>query len=573
MFPFKLGETIPTGHNLKDPLPEVSSYLDGFAAWFAAVCWAFTKNNKKPITGTDGRIFDNTNWEPTFDDEDSAGEKVLRQVQRLDRQSYQFLIVTILSTSTAYKSSLVSTEISTSTKFNNYNFENPTTDPQVQQATQSDINANMISTIGTTIAASVAQVMTDNKKKKTFESERSTTMLGLYSSYSATDENGDKVLVPGKFKEEFEQVLNTKGKHKAPIGMQTQATASYALLSNLDKPSMISMYMDMNSETYNTVRVEKIKTFCFLDDSLQNTTSNYDSFITVFNYLRVELATNLAFCKMTQSKRVARQDAELKDDIKKRVAAPKLLFLDGEQYTLKDFMSLFANISFEFHMVYKYPEEGIIYKMVEQALKFLHSSQGRQWMASAIANNKSYLHSMICVLQNAMTSMIRIQCRNTAMITCVNNNEEVKNPVTIKATKFCTKNFVTNMKNKANAPAQGYKYNTNQNCGTTSSAQKSRQQSPKMTPTTNHHRSVAKTSKLPQQLPPSRPMVVNILVLLPSILTKRKRRAFLFIPERKAKNSQSSPRILTENASATAIFLLAYIAPEEKIALPSPRLC
>ena len=59
--PFELGENIPSGHSLKDPLPNVSLYPDGFAAWFAALCWAFTKNNKKPITGIDGGIFNNTN--------------------------------------------------------------------------------------------------------------------------------------------------------------------------------------------------------------------------------------------------------------------------------------------------------------------------------------------------------------------------------------------------------------------------------------------------------------------------------------------------------------------------------
>ena len=161
---------------------------------------------------------------------------------------------------------------------------------------------------------------------------------------------------------------------------------------------------------------------------------------------------------MAQSNRVARQDAEPEDNIQKRVAAPKLLFIDSEQYTLKDYMNLLANIGFEFHAMYKYPEEAIIYKMVKEALKFLHLSLRRQWMTSKIADNKFYLHSMICVLQNAMTSMIRIQCKNTTMITRVNNNKEVKNPITIKDAKFCLKNFITNMKDKANAPARGFKH-------------------------------------------------------------------------------------------------------------------
>ena len=60
-FPLKLGESIPFGHSLKDPLPECTSYSTGFVAWFNTFHWAYIKNNKKPITGRDGGIFNNTN--------------------------------------------------------------------------------------------------------------------------------------------------------------------------------------------------------------------------------------------------------------------------------------------------------------------------------------------------------------------------------------------------------------------------------------------------------------------------------------------------------------------------------
>ena len=50
IFPFELGETIPVGHRLNDPLPVDGHYPEGFEAWFAVVEWAYAKNNKKPIT-------------------------------------------------------------------------------------------------------------------------------------------------------------------------------------------------------------------------------------------------------------------------------------------------------------------------------------------------------------------------------------------------------------------------------------------------------------------------------------------------------------------------------------------
>ena len=71
-------------------------------------------------------------------------------------------------------------------KFDEYNYQNPTTDPQAQQTNNAGIDANMISTIGTTIAASVAQVLTDDKKKDTFATKRSFTMNKLMGSYSVS---------------------------------------------------------------------------------------------------------------------------------------------------------------------------------------------------------------------------------------------------------------------------------------------------------------------------------------------------------------------------------------------------
>ena len=175
----------------------------------------------------------------------------------------------------------------------------------MQQTTQLGIDANMISTIGTTITTSVTQVVANNSKKKTFMTKRAITMLRLYGSYTATNENGDKILILGKFKDKFEQILNTKGKHKATIGMQTHTNATSVHLNNLDKPSMISMYMDVDPKVYNTVQVEKLKTFHLIGNSLQNTTLNYNAVITVFNYLRVDVSTNIAFRKMARSNRVS----------------------------------------------------------------------------------------------------------------------------------------------------------------------------------------------------------------------------------------------------------------------------
>ena len=89
-----------------------------------------------------------------------------------------------------------------------------------------------------------------------------------------------------------------------------------------------------------------------------------------------------------------------------------MLFVDGSQHTMKNYMNLIANICLEFHAFFKYPEEAVIYQMLKQVLRYLHTSQGRQWMNTEIADNKFYLHLWICVLQNTVTSMIRILCQN-----------------------------------------------------------------------------------------------------------------------------------------------------------------
>ena len=56
-----------------------------FVAWFDALYWAFIKNNKKPITGKDGGIFNNTNWDQALVNGTSPSEKVLNQAKGADR--------------------------------------------------------------------------------------------------------------------------------------------------------------------------------------------------------------------------------------------------------------------------------------------------------------------------------------------------------------------------------------------------------------------------------------------------------------------------------------------------------
>ena len=315
----------------------------------------------------------------------------------------------------------------------------------------------MITNIGTTIATSVAQALADSNKKKTFVTKRANTMLKLMGSYLSLNKNGEEILIPGKLKEEMEQVMNTKNKHDVTIGFQTHYTATAVDLTNLSKLSMTSMYINPNAETYNNVRVEKIKTFDFLDNSLKNASLVYDNILTFFNYLSVDMSKNLAFRKMVRSDRVAKQDAKFEDYIQKRAPAPKSLFLDGEQRTLKDYMNLIGNICLEFHAFFEYLEKAVIYQMLQQFLHYLHTSQGWQWINTEITANKFYLHSWICVLQNTVTSMIRILCRNNQLIARVDKKKEVKSPSTIRDAKKCAQMFITDMKNESNLPAAGYK--------------------------------------------------------------------------------------------------------------------
>ena len=83
-------------------------------------------------------------------------------------------------------------------------------------------------------------------------------MLKLLGSYSSLNEEGIEVLVLGEFKEEFEQVLNTKNKHEATVAYQLHHTATAIDLSNSSDLNLTSMYMDSNAETYNSVRVEML---------------------------------------------------------------------------------------------------------------------------------------------------------------------------------------------------------------------------------------------------------------------------------------------------------------------------
>ena len=108
-------------------------------------------------------------------------------------------------------------------------------------------------------------------------------------------------------------------------------------------------------------------------------------------------------------------------------------------------------------MIFKYPKEAVYYKMIQQLLRFLHTSAGRQWMNTEITDNKFYLHSMLCVLQNVTTSMYRTLCRDSTLIARLNNKEEIRSPTSITTAKQIAKTYINDIKNESNSLAAGYK--------------------------------------------------------------------------------------------------------------------
>ena len=101
-----------------------------------------------------------------------------------------------------------------------------------------------------------------------------------------------------------------------------------------------------------------------------------DSMITIFNYLSVNTATNYVYRKMVKTDRAEKAEAEFESDIQKHMKKTKLLFCDGERFTLSNLMACVGNVCLEYHMVYKYPKEAVYYKMMQELLRFLHTQAG-----------------------------------------------------------------------------------------------------------------------------------------------------------------------------------------------------
>ena len=156
---------------------------------------------------------------------------------------------------------------SVSSKLDDQNFPNPSIDPQVQQV-QQGFDPAMITNLGTVITISVATVMTEITTKKIFVSKKATTMLHLLGSYSIPNKNQVETLIPGKFTNKFDQIMNTKNKYEATIGFQSALTSTANDLTNSLDLGLTCLYMDPNAKTYNVPRVEKLKTFGFINNGL-----------------------------------------------------------------------------------------------------------------------------------------------------------------------------------------------------------------------------------------------------------------------------------------------------------------
>lgn len=78
-------------------------------------------------------------------------------------------------------------------------------------------------------------------------------------------------------------------------------------------------------------------------------------------------------------------------------------------------------------------------------------------MNTKIADNKYYLLTIICVLQNTVTSMIRLLSRDNPLITRVKKNEDVRLPSSVREAKKDAHVFINDIKDESNTPVAGYK--------------------------------------------------------------------------------------------------------------------
>ena len=74
--------------------------------------------------------------------------------------------------------------------------------------------------------------------------------------------------------------------------MQSAISSTCVQLSNSLDLSITNVYMNVNAETYNTVCIQKIKSFVFANDKIKNLKETCDKVITIFCYLPVDKTRN-----------------------------------------------------------------------------------------------------------------------------------------------------------------------------------------------------------------------------------------------------------------------------------------
>lgn len=113
--------------------------------------------------------------------------------------------------------------------------------------------------IYTGVATLVATSIKDSSIIKTFASEKATTQLHLTGSLLIPHQKLHIDRFLGGFTNTFKEMINTNSKHNTSCATQSAINSKIVEIANSIELTMNIMFMDMNTETYNTPILRNLK--------------------------------------------------------------------------------------------------------------------------------------------------------------------------------------------------------------------------------------------------------------------------------------------------------------------------
>jgi len=425
-FPVPNGYPIPIGHKVSEALPPATD--DGWnplmTAWLEGIKNLEDLNGGVPVTSATtagGNLFNPAQFRPSNeDDDDNNYDKICNEGgELLSKDSYHINPNPILPGSDIHNRFFDETERTTLRTLFDYVQGLPSVDMQVKPP------QGMTTDFANSIADGIVKGMKSSAEEaKSGFSNKVKGKMRLLGSFTGVNDNGEPILIPGALSDNCKAFFMEKNKIQATRIFQDGLRAEAQAMQN-EGGNIAASDLIFETEQFNTVFTTMLKSFSFLPKHLNSARLQYDSQISLLNFLPAD-ERNPAYRKMIESDRTAQEEDAMESDLAKHTKKTTKLFVDGNQETMHHLCTCLATLCCFIRSQFTNGKQSIVYKGFMSLIQYLKSAEGVNWLSTEGRTHKHVVHHLLCESQSLLLAALTCLSFNDVLVQKVESDQDIE---------------------------------------------------------------------------------------------------------------------------------------------------